>query len=111
MPTVTRRPRMQGRPPMTSGSRVIRFRVVMWRVYSPRQLARLGVKGLFHHELAERPVLGRPLHTDEVQHFTDTDTARRIAAILLATGDGTRVVVGAASRRQRLQDLPRRPFR
>ena len=33
----------------------------------------------------ERPVLGRPLHPDEVQHFTDT--ARRIAAILLATGD------------------------
>ena len=30
----------------------------------------------------ERPVLGRPLHPDEVQHFTDT--ARRIAAILLA---------------------------
>ena len=33
----------------------------------------------------ERPVLGRPLDPDEVQHFTDT--ARRIAAILLATGD------------------------
>ena len=30
----------------------------------------------------ERPVLGRPLHPDEVQHFTDT--ARRITAILLA---------------------------
>ena len=29
----------------------------------------------------ERPVLGRPLHPDEVQHFTDT--ARRIAAILM----------------------------
>ena len=28
----------------------------------------------------ERPVLGRPLHPDEVQHFTDT--ARRIAMIL-----------------------------
>ena len=31
----------------------------------------------------ERPVLGRPLLPEEVQHFTDT--ARRIAAILLAT--------------------------
>ena len=29
----------------------------------------------------ERPVLGRPLHPDEVQHFTDT--ARRIAAIVM----------------------------
>ena len=28
----------------------------------------------------ERPVLGRPLHPDEVQHFTDT--ARRVAALL-----------------------------
>ena len=35
----------------------------------------------------ERSVLGRPLHPDEVQHFTDT--ARRIAAILRATGVGT----------------------
>ena len=35
----------------------------------------------------ERPVLGRPLHPDEVQHFTDT--ARRIAAILRVTGVGT----------------------
>ena len=32
----------------------------------------------------ERKVLGRPLRPEEVQHFTDT--ARRIAAILLATG-------------------------
>ena len=31
----------------------------------------------------ERPILGRPLQADEVQHFTDT--ARRIAAILLLT--------------------------
>ncbi len=37
----------------------------------------------------ERPVLGRPLHPDEVQHFTDT--ARRIAAILRVTGVGTAV--------------------
>ena len=37
----------------------------------------------------ERSVLGRPLHPDEVQHFTDT--ARRIAAILRATGVGTTV--------------------
>ena len=37
----------------------------------------------------ERPVLGRPLHPDEVQHFTDT--ARRIAAILRVTGVGTTV--------------------
>ena len=29
----------------------------------------------------ERPVLGRPLDPDEVQHFTDT--ARRTAAILM----------------------------
>ena len=29
----------------------------------------------------ERDILGRPLHPEEVQHFTDT--ARRIAAILL----------------------------
>ena len=35
----------------------------------------------------ERSVLGRPLHPDEVQHFTDT--ARRIAAILRLTGVGT----------------------
>ena len=35
----------------------------------------------------ERSVLGRPLHPDEVQHFTDT--ARRIAAILRVTGVGT----------------------
>ena len=34
----------------------------------------------------ERPVLGRPLHADEVQHFTDT--ARRIAAILRSRGTG-----------------------
>ena len=32
----------------------------------------------------ESKVLGRPLLTEEVQHFTDT--ARRIAAILLLTG-------------------------
>ena len=32
----------------------------------------------------ERPILGRPLRPEEVQHFTDT--ARRIGAILLATG-------------------------
>ena len=32
----------------------------------------------------ERNILGRPLHPEEVQHFTDT--ARRIAAILLVTG-------------------------
>ncbi len=32
----------------------------------------------------ERNILGRPLRPEEVQHFTDT--ARRIAAILLATG-------------------------
>ena len=32
----------------------------------------------------ERPILGRPLRPEEVQHFTDT--ARRIAAILLLTG-------------------------
>ena len=31
----------------------------------------------------ERDVLGRPLTLDEIQHFSDT--ARRIAAILLAT--------------------------
>ena len=31
----------------------------------------------------ERNILGRPLHPEEVQHFTDT--ARRIAAILLVT--------------------------
>ena len=31
----------------------------------------------------EREILGRPLTADEVQHFTDT--ARRIAAILLLT--------------------------
>ena len=31
----------------------------------------------------ERNVLGRPLHPEEVQHFTDT--ARRIAAVLLVT--------------------------
>ena len=31
----------------------------------------------------ERPILGRPLRPEEVQHFTDT--ARRIGAILLAT--------------------------
>ena len=31
----------------------------------------------------ERPILGRPLRNDEVQHFADT--ARRIAAILLST--------------------------
>ena len=31
----------------------------------------------------EHPILGRPLESDEVQHFTDT--ARRIAAILLLT--------------------------
>ena len=37
----------------------------------------------------ERSVLGRPLHPDEVQHFTDT--ARRIAAILRVTGVGTAV--------------------
>ena len=37
----------------------------------------------------ERPVLGRPLQPDEVQHFTDT--ARRIAAILRVTGAGTTV--------------------
>ena len=34
----------------------------------------------------ERPVLGRPLHPDEVQHFTDT--ARRIAAIPRSRGTG-----------------------
>ena len=34
----------------------------------------------------ERTVLGRPLHPDEVQHFTDT--ARRIAAILRSRGTG-----------------------
>ena len=34
----------------------------------------------------ERPVLGRPLHPDEVQRFTDT--ARRIAAILRSRGTG-----------------------
>ena len=33
----------------------------------------------------ERPILGRPLQSDEVQHFTDT--ARRIAAILLLTSN------------------------
>ena len=32
----------------------------------------------------ERNILGRPLKPEEVQHFTDT--ARRVAAILLATG-------------------------
>ena len=32
----------------------------------------------------ERPILGQPLRPEEVQHFTDT--ARRIGAILLATG-------------------------
>ncbi len=32
----------------------------------------------------ERTILGRPLRPEEVQHFTDT--ARRIAAILLKTG-------------------------
>ena len=32
----------------------------------------------------ERSILGRPLHPEEVQHFTDT--ARRIAAILLTVG-------------------------
>ena len=32
----------------------------------------------------ERNILGRPLRPEEVQHFTDT--ARRIGAILLATG-------------------------
>ena len=37
----------------------------------------------------ERPVLGRPLQPDEVQHFTDT--ARRIAAILRVTEVGTTV--------------------
>ena len=37
----------------------------------------------------ERSVLGRPLHPDEVQHFTDT--ARRIAAILRVTGVRTTV--------------------
>ena len=31
----------------------------------------------------ERPILGRPIQADEVQHFTDT--ARRIAAVLLLT--------------------------
>ena len=35
----------------------------------------------------ERPVLKRPLHPSEVQHFTNT--ARRIAAILLLTSSGT----------------------
>ena len=35
----------------------------------------------------ERPVLKRALEPDEVQHFTDT--ARRIAAILLLTNPGT----------------------
>ena len=34
----------------------------------------------------ERAILGRPLLPEEVQHFTDT--ARRIAAILLATSNG-----------------------
>ena len=33
----------------------------------------------------EHPILGRPLESDEVQHFTDT--ARRIAAILLLTAN------------------------
>ena len=36
----------------------------------------------------ERSVLKRPLHPEEVQHFTDT--ARRIAAILLLTSDRNR---------------------
>ncbi len=36
----------------------------------------------------ERAILGRPLHPEEVQHFTDT--ARRIAAILIAMTKTTR---------------------
>ena len=35
----------------------------------------------------ERPILGRPLHSEEVQHFADT--ARRIAAILSMTATKT----------------------
>ena len=37
----------------------------------------------------ERAILGRPLHHDEVQHFTDT--ARRIGAILMITSSDPRM--------------------
>ena len=45
MPTVTRRPRMHGRPPMTSGSRVIRFRLVMtFSISRLRRTQRYGLR-------------------------------------------------------------------
>ena len=53
MPTVTRRPRIQGRPPMTSGARVPgRVYLSTDRPESDHNSPASAVEGLFHHVLA-----------------------------------------------------------
>ena len=65
-------------------------RAFWWNVPSAVWNYRLGGYQVLKKWLSyrERSVLKRPLHPEEVQHFTDT--ARRIAAILLLTSDRNR---------------------